>query len=492
MLTDGPGLRRSSARIASAILTVTLATQIGLFALHTIDRCRFVLANPLPPPAIFGEGAIIRGDGLGYYAWLRSLLFDHDWSFDNEFDDFNATGSGVPPKDIRTALGLRTNQWSVGPAIVWAATVVPAHAVLAGATGYELPYQVMVGATTLVASIVGTWFFYGLCRQFARSERAALAAAFMTLGTTVLYYGSVDGSMAHGAATAALAGYVWYWLRTYGSSRPTRWLLLGVLLGVVALMRWQLATYGLLPAGEALLTLRQMGWRRTCGLWVLFTIGAVIGFAPQMVAWRCVYGSWMTAPVTLTHHWLRPDFWAVLATTNRGFLYWTPIVGVACVGFGFARHRPQLALLALAFAAQVYALASIRGTYVDLGASFGYRYLTESYVALAPGLAILLERANETWFRRIVALGCGLVYWNLLLIDQFCHFILPPEAGGGPGQLLAGLWQLLHRRPVEVGAFAVVPVLLTLLAFRCAVRVPAQSVAGTIADHRTLTRARSA
>jgi hypothetical protein len=478
MLTDEPGSRRT----ALAILAVTVATQTGFFALQVTARCRFALTNPPPPPAVIGEGAVIRGDGLGYYAWLRSLLFDRDWSFDNEFDDFNATGSGVPPKGTRTVRGLRPNQWSVGPACVWAVMVVPAHAVLPlGPTGYELPYQVLVGVTSLLATVVGTGFLYGICRVFARPDRAALATAFMTLGTSVVYYGSVDGGMAHGPATAALAGFVWYWLRTLNSPRPGRWFLLGVLLGVVALMRWQLATFGVLPVGEALLSVRRATWRRTCGRLMLLGAGAGVGFVPQLIAWRLVFGQWLVAPVTITHHWSRPDFWAVLFTTNRGLIYWTPITALACVGFAVGRGRAPLAMLGLAFMTQVYALASIRGTYVDLGASFGYRYLTEACVVLAPGLALLLERAPRQWYRRLAVVGCGLVGWNLLLIDQYRHFIVPPEAGGTPGELLAGLWQLTHRRPLEMIACLAVAVMLTWLVLRSTDK-QASSSGGTRAE----------
>src|SRR5439155_26536558 len=48
----------------------------------------------------------------------------------------------------------------------------------------------------------------------------------------------------------------------YGSTRPGRWLLAGALLGLAMLMRWQLATYGLVAAGEAALTVRREGLLR--------------------------------------------------------------------------------------------------------------------------------------------------------------------------------------------------------------------------------------
>ena len=33
---------------------------------------------------------VIRGDGVAYYAWLRSVLIDHDVDFQNEYEHYDA------------------------------------------------------------------------------------------------------------------------------------------------------------------------------------------------------------------------------------------------------------------------------------------------------------------------------------------------------------------------------------------------------------------
>src|SRR5438270_708561 len=82
------------------------------------------------------------------------------------------------------------------------------------AEGYSLPYQLLVGCGTLLASGLGLAFLYGICRQYARPARAALAAAFLTLGTTIVFYAAIDVSMAHGVGTMVVAALTWYWLRS--------------------------------------------------------------------------------------------------------------------------------------------------------------------------------------------------------------------------------------------------------------------------------------
>src|SRR5262249_48828860 len=162
-----------------AALAAVALVELVLFAGFHLDRWHKSLLPLNRPRAQSGEGLVIRCDGLGYYAWLRSLLVDGDWSFDNEFDGHNVVGDFVPPPGRRTALGRRPYQWSVGPACVWALAVVPGHLgvrALQGvglpwaADGYTLPYQLLVGATSLLASFLGLGLLYAVCRRYASSE----------------------------------------------------------------------------------------------------------------------------------------------------------------------------------------------------------------------------------------------------------------------------------------------------------------------------------
>src|SRR5687768_17788273 len=64
----------------------------------------------------------LRGDGNGYYAWLRSPLIDRDVNFGNEylhadraFKDGFIDEAGNPTAEMRTVTGKVENQWSTGP-----------------------------------------------------------------------------------------------------------------------------------------------------------------------------------------------------------------------------------------------------------------------------------------------------------------------------------------------------------------------------------------
>jgi hypothetical protein len=485
---------------------VVVLVQVILFVGFHSDRWHKSLLPLGRPAASAGEGLIIRCDGHAYYAWLRSLLLDGDWSFDNEFDDHNVVGDAVPPPLPRTLRGRRPNQCSVGPACLWALTVVPGHLALKAlqgcglswaADGYSLPYQLLVGCTTLLISFMGLVFLFGACRRFAEPPRASLAAAFLTLGTTIIFYSAIEVSMAHSVGPAVVAGLMWYWLRTYGSDRPRRWFLVGVLVGLAALMRWQLVTFAFLPAGESLLAIfraevrsragpegRSRGMFRPAALLALAAFGAVVTFIPQVIAWRCVYGQWLVTPIAVAHNWLNPSWWRVLVDQERGLFTWTPLTLLASLGFLAWRRRTgssiaraaawqdgakpseALALLFGAFALQVYVLASLWGEAVQLGVSYGLRHFTESVVVLGPGLALLLETATRKWRPVLYGLGCLLVLWNLLLICQYRYGCIPAAGGAEFGTLLKNVPRLvLRKRALLVGQVLVGPALLAGLSW---------------------------
>jgi hypothetical protein len=444
-----------------------MLAEIALFASFYRERAKVLRRLDLPATRK-GEGLVIASDGLGYYAWLRSLLIDGDWTFDDEFDDHNPLGDFVPARQPRTDAGRRPNPWSVGPACAWAITIVPLHATLVALAsrsgdpspdGYELAYQGAVGLTSLGASLVGLLLLYGICRHFAPADRAALAAAVMTLGTTVVYYSAIEVSMAHGLGTAAVAALVFCWLKTFGSERSGRWLGLGLLIGLAALMRWQLATLAVLPVCEAIYQV--VGLRRRAGpilaRLVLASLGAVAAFLPQLVAWKCVYGHWLASPFPVAHNWTDPNVSALLWGWDRGLFYWTPAVLLALAGYGVLiiglpdrQDRWAGLMLLAAWLLHVYVLASLWGNQLYLGVAFGFRHLTESVILMAPGLALLFCRMPARWLTGIVVIGAVLVFWNLLLIAQFRQRLVPPDAGASPWLLLDNAWLLFTTKPLVV------------------------------------------
>jgi hypothetical protein len=409
-------------------------------------------------------GLIARGaDNIGYYAWLRSPLIDGDFSFENDYAPLFTHCPAVKAAIPVTAAGHRENHWPVGPAVVWAPAVIAVHLVLLAlgphspwpADGYSPPYQLAVGATSLGLALLTLLLAFRIARRIADPRAAAAAAALITLGTPVVVYGAVDVSMSHGPASAALALLAFFWLGTFGSLSAWRWLGIGCLLGVTALMRWQLATFAVLPTLEAIwLAVQAPGWRIRIAIAtriLMAALTAVVTFTPQLVAKQIVYGHPIGGLHETAHNWLRPSLWQVLFATDRSLFYWTPITLLAVAGLVYLMLRVRSAAMAIMIAGitvQIYTISALLGRNVFLGSSFGFRLLTETSVLMAPGMAVLIDRLGRRMGRQLVTLGAVLVAWNLLLLGVYRQGMAGAE-GGDPAAMLAMVGLYLHQRPLQ-------------------------------------------
>jgi len=77
----------------------------------------------------------VRGDGVGYYAFARALLIQHNLDFAQDYEHANEgfrearlDATGAPKKEFRTPNGHLDNHFTVGPAMLWAPFLLIAHA----------------------------------------------------------------------------------------------------------------------------------------------------------------------------------------------------------------------------------------------------------------------------------------------------------------------------------------------------------------------------
>jgi hypothetical protein len=112
--------------------------------------------------------------------------------------------------------------------------------------GYSLPYRRAAALGTLVAVVIGAWLLARVLAPRVGPRTATLVVAATVLGSPIVYYGLVVPTMAHGATFGAVAAFLWAWDRARRRPSLAAWCVLGALLGLATLMRWQAATLGLL------------------------------------------------------------------------------------------------------------------------------------------------------------------------------------------------------------------------------------------------------
>jgi hypothetical protein len=341
----------------------------------------------------------VYGDGIYYYSWLRSAVVDRDTDFTNDYLRFNAT-------QPVTALAVPGNKYSVGPAILWAPWFLWTHTIVRG-TGYEFPYQFIVGLSGVLYAFSGLVFLFFLLNKYF-SRTVSLAASIATAcATNLLFYGSLDTVNSHAVSFFASVVFLMFLFQN-----PKRWFLIGCSLGLVALVRTQDIILGLL----IIPFLNKKYIHR------LF-LGSLLAFLPQLVAWQLLYRKFWVSPYlsgSEGFNLLQPHIIGVLFSLQNGLALWTPVVLLGFTGLWIKRDRLPLKLMSVVFLIQLY-LVACWSTWWQ-GASYSGRMFVSMLPLVAFGLANLFTTLQIRRFRNItlyLSIVVPLCIINLLLIIFF-------------------------------------------------------------------------
>ena len=426
---------------------------------------------------------LYASDEIQYFAHLRSLWFDQDLSFDNEYRYFHdrgiATAYGFEETflELQTETGLRINFATIGPAILW----MPFYAIADGtvrvmraggssvaADGYSRPY--------LIAIAFGSAFlgFLAVCLSISAARRVLgrgfLSGLAVWFGTPLLFYMYLAPGMAHACSAFAVALFVTVWLKVRGDWSGGGLISLGAAAALMTMVREQDVFFIVGPAVDyiwSFVGVLRAGDRdrasELIGRLVVGTAMAIICYLPQVAAYLTLNGRIGPSPyVEDKMAWLSPYAASVLLSTEHGLLAWTPLVVAGLVGIGvlctksfpgtsFRELRRVGLCLFLMFAAQVYISGSLDSWTV--AGAFGQRRFVGVTIILVIGLATLIKVTAEHWSRAMTfALVMVCIWWNLGLMVQF-----------GAGLMDRQRLELTHN---AYTTFVVVPKVIPVMAYR--------------------------
>jgi len=409
---------------------------VWVFALGYVALCLVALR-----PTIHGS------DGHGNYAYLRSLLFDADLNFRNDYALFDrATGGrfdfGAIP--IEESTGRPGNRYGIGSALLWAPFVAPVQVISKwqgrAGTGLEARYVWALGIGSAVWAGLGLAMLLMLCRHIWRPGPAWMALAAALALSPLPVYVFFHTSMSHATAFFAVTGLLGCWTLAFRTHRRGWFIGAGLFAGLAVMVRAQDAAVVIalfaLGTGVALGRLVRGDGRafgRILLNLVLAGVVSLIVFAPQMAVWRVLYGSFFAGPAPYLRYsefsLLRPVHgWQTLFDSNHGLFYWHPLLAVGVAGLATDVRRRQLAplILLVALLGAWYIAACWQVWFA--GASFGNRFYLSVLAAFAAGWSALGDRLRT---RRMQALLWGLIVvgglWNAGLAVQYGTEMIPRQ-----------------------------------------------------------------
>ncbi|MEO8074940.1 MAG: hypothetical protein ABI818_01345 [Acidobacteriota bacterium] len=442
----------------------------GLLLLSRRELTILVLVFAASLPAVTAR--LYSSDEVQYFSYLRSLWFDHDVSFENEYQyfydhhiaqsaDFHRTFL-----EMREPTGRRINYATMGCAVLWSpfygAADVVARALRASGRdvatdGYSRLYVSAVAYGSAFYAFAAILLAIGAARRIIGTQALSSGLAVWA-GTPLLFYMYIAPPFSHANSAFAVALFVTVWLRVRRTWSITGAIALGLSGALMAMVREQDLFFVAGPAVDFLIafafpprpeTTHRLPLARTG---VAGTAAFALGYLPQLAAYNALNGRpFPSSLVARKMSWSAPHALQVLASPEHGFFFWTPLAVLSIAGLvvlsirapraprgtsdGGSNHarcvgtsgatalldgdgRRIGGCLLLMAALQVYVSGAVESWTV--AGAFGQRRFVALTILLVVGLAALqaavVVRAGRIGLRIAIAL-C--LWWNIAVMAEF-------------------------------------------------------------------------
>jgi hypothetical protein len=433
----------------------------------------FVLTLPLLNPWV-------RGDGVGYYAYARAPLIEHNLDFTRDYQSANESfrearcdEKGQPKAEFRTRTGHLDNHFAVGPAMLWSPFLLLAHGgvLLARALGSNLPadgfsapYRYAIAFATGLYGFLALLLSFRLARKYVGPTWSLVATLAIWWASSLPVYMYFNPSWSHAHSAFMVALFLWYSDATREGRSLTQWLFLGVIVGLMLDVYYANLMVVSVLAVEALRQYAHIvgsgrssspSFLELLARHLLFWLVVCLVMIPTFISRWIVYGSpFETGYLSIRDFfWSSPVFFSVLFSSNHGLLSWTPLLGLAILGLLLFLFRlPKVGIPFFTAVVAFYFLISFYPDWAGIS-SYGNRF----FVSLTPlfilGLAYLLERVATHFPQPPIALAISsgvlacFVLWNLGLIYQWGVHLVPAR---GPISFRRATYNQFYVVPTEL------------------------------------------
>jgi hypothetical protein len=379
----------------------------------------------------------IGSDGYGYYIYLRSLFFDHNFNFYNEykqFDDFYGTWMG-PRITPASHIG---NLFSIGPSLAWTPFFLIGHSMqnlfnfpdnYHQLSGFNWPYQAAISIGSIFYFVLGLLFlFLSLCKLFNEKISFWITSSIWLI-SPLIFYVVYEPSMSHAISFFAITGLFYFFLKYYlpkQQLKPKNIIFLGFWIGIASLIRWQNVSFIILPL--FLIYFQNNALLKKVKQTVILFFTIILVFTPQLLMWHYLYGSFLVAPQgSKFFNLLTPHLWQLLFSGYHGLFIWQPLLLLGLIGLiiYYKKNRTLAFILTIALAFQIYINSAL--TDWMAGGSFGARRLDNSFFIFAIGLAEISSRLSKKKILTVILAGLIIIgiAWNILLMVATARGILP-------------------------------------------------------------------
>ncbi len=364
------------------------------------------------------KDGVIGWDVISYYAYLPAtfiykdvtLKFTVNYKGPHQFVFWPETAPNGG-KCIKTSMGL---------SVLYAPFFFMAHisAVFLhyDAGGYSIPYKFFLVMSGVFYLLLGLFFLRKVLERYFNQWVVAITLAVIVVGTNLFNYSSFDGTMSHAYSFALIAIFIYATQRWYEKYSVTNTFLVGLLIGIISLVRPSnilvilfFVLYNLVSRKAVIERIRL--YRQNIPKLLLLMLCVFLVWVPQFIYWKYITGNWLFFSYGDERFFFnRPHIFEGLFGFRKGWLIYSPIMIFAVLGIPLLfKHLKEFSwAISVFFVLNVYVILSWWCWWY--GGSFGARAFVDSYALMAIPLALSIQLIWEKRF------WIGFALYSTLLI----------------------------------------------------------------------------
>jgi hypothetical protein len=341
---------------------------------------------------------VIQWDVINYYAYLPAFFHYGDLTMGFIDEDLSLLKNKFWPHISPT--GKYTSKMSMGLSFMY----LPfyglgyIHARWTGeeTDGFSPPFAFWLLFSALFYIVIGMFFLRKVLLMYFSHGITALIILLVFFGTNLLFYTTIQAPMPHSYAFALISIFLYYTIKWHEHPRIWNSVLLGLLLGIISLIRPTNALiivfflfYKIYSYNSFIdkFTLLLTNWKSL----VLLSLAALVVWIPQILYWKETTGQLFYYSYQDEHFFFSsPHIWKGLFGYRKGWFLYTPVMLMAVLSIVLLVRKNNEFFLPIA----VFTVLNI---YIILswwcwwyGGSYGHRAFIDSYAILAIPLGVLL------------------------------------------------------------------------------------------------------
>jgi hypothetical protein len=374
---------------------------------------------------------IIASDVMGYYLYLPATFIHHDLTL--EFVEKDPEFYQDKIWFLRSHTGNRVIQFTCGLALLYTPFFLAAQllAPVAGfeTNGYTDPYEIALILSCLFYMILGLYFLRKILLDYFSEWITSITLFTIVIGTNLLFYSTIEAPMSHAYSFALITVFMYLITLWYKKTTLLRSMLLGLLFGMIILIRPTNIIIILLFLFWAIVSFKDIQNRilhllKAYPHLILMILFSFIVWIPQLLYWKAVSGQYFynSYGAQAWFFFNDPQVVNVLFSYRKGWLLYTPVMVFALSGIPFLLRYARGTFWAVLFFIlfHLYIISSWWDWWY--GGSFGHRAFIDAYGVLALPLASFLKwiMDRKKWIRLtgIIILGL-LIYHNTFQVTQY-------------------------------------------------------------------------